>query len=36
MGWYGLDYFGSGYGLVEGSGEHGSELLDSIECWEIL
>jgi hypothetical protein len=35
MGWYGLDYSGSGYGLVESSCEHGNEPSGSIK-WEIL
>jgi hypothetical protein len=31
MGWY-----GSGYGPMEGSCEHGNEPSGSIKCWEIL
>jgi hypothetical protein len=31
-----LDWSVSGYGLMEGSCEHGNEPSDSIKCWEIL
>jgi hypothetical protein len=36
MGWYGLDWSGSEYGLVEGSCEHVNEPSGSIICWEFL
>jgi hypothetical protein len=36
MGWSGLDGYGSGYGPVEGSCEHGIEPSGSIKCWEVL
>jgi hypothetical protein len=36
MGWCALDRYGSGQGPVEGSCEHGIELLVSIKCWEVL
>jgi hypothetical protein len=36
MEWSGLDRFGSGYGPVEGSCEHGNEPSGSIKCWEVL
>jgi hypothetical protein len=36
MGYYGLDRSGSGWGLVEGSCEHGSEPSGSIKYWEVL
>jgi hypothetical protein len=32
MGLYGLDRSGSGWGLVEGSYEHGNEPLGSMKC----
>jgi hypothetical protein len=31
MGWYGLDWSGSGYGPVEGSCDRGNELSGSIK-----
>jgi hypothetical protein len=34
--WYGLYWPGSGFGLVEGSCEHGNRPLGSIKFWEIL
>jgi predicted deacylase len=33
---YGVDYSGSGYGLVVGSSGHGNELSGSIRRWKIL
>jgi hypothetical protein len=36
MRWYGLDFYNSGYGLVEGSCEHVNEPSGSIKCFEIL
>jgi hypothetical protein len=36
MGWSGLDGYGSGYGSVEGSFEHGIEPSGSIKCWRVL
>jgi hypothetical protein len=36
MGWYELDRSGSGYGLIEGSYEHGDKLSVSINFWEVL
>jgi hypothetical protein len=33
---YGLDLFGSEWGPVEDSCEHGTELSGSIKCWEVL
>jgi hypothetical protein len=36
MGWYGLDWLGSGQGPVEGSCEHGNEPSGSIKFWEVL
>jgi hypothetical protein len=30
-----VDWSGSGQGPVEGSSEHGNELLDSLKCLEI-
>jgi hypothetical protein len=36
MEWIGLDSYGSGYGPVEGSCEHGIEPSGSIKCWEVL
>jgi hypothetical protein len=31
-----LDWYGSGYGPVEGCCEHGNEPSGSIKCWEVL
>jgi hypothetical protein len=36
MGWYVLDWSGSGYRPVEGSCEFGIEPSGSIKCWEVL
>jgi hypothetical protein len=36
VGWYGLDWSGSGWGPVEGSREHDNETLGSIKRWEII
>jgi hypothetical protein len=36
MGPYRLDRSGSGYGLVDGSCEHGNKLSGSIKIWEFL
>jgi hypothetical protein len=36
MGWCGLDWYGSGYGPVEGSCEHCIKPSGSIKCWEVL
>jgi hypothetical protein len=36
MGWCGLDWYGSGWGPVEGSCEYGIEPLVSIKCREVL
>jgi hypothetical protein len=36
MGWYGLDYSGSGQEPMACSFESGNERSGSIECWEIL
>jgi hypothetical protein len=35
MGWYGLDWFGSGQGQVESSCER-NEPVDFIKCWESI
>jgi hypothetical protein len=32
----GLDLYGSGWGPMEGSCEHGIEPSGSIKCWEVL
>jgi hypothetical protein len=34
MGWYRLDWYGSGQGPVEGPCEHGNEPSGSIKYWE--
>jgi hypothetical protein len=38
IGWDGVDWIdnGLGYGLVEGSCEHGIEPSGSIKCWKVL
>jgi hypothetical protein len=36
MGWYGLNWSGSGLGLVEGSCERCNEPSGSIKWWEVL
>jgi hypothetical protein len=36
MGWSGLDGYGSRYGAVEDSCEHGIEPSGSIKFWEVL
>jgi hypothetical protein len=36
MGWCGLDWSGSGQGLVEGSCECGNEPSGTIKCFEVL
>jgi hypothetical protein len=36
MGWYGLDWSGLGYGLVEGYCEHANEHSGVVKCWEVL
>jgi hypothetical protein len=36
MGWYGLDWSGSGEGPVQGSCEDGNESLAYIKCWNVL
>jgi hypothetical protein len=36
MGWYVLDWSGSGYGPVEGSREHGDKPSGSIKRWEVF
>jgi hypothetical protein len=36
IGWHRLDRFGSVYGPVNGSCEHGNEPSGSIYCWEVL
>jgi hypothetical protein len=36
IGWYGLDWSGSRWRLVEGSCEHSNDSRGIIKCWEIL